>query len=183
MSESVKHFTSYEEEKAWKDEQAVIKAEEAKAIAAEKEEERKRRIPRNNVIQKLKEDAGHVNLASLKDLESLVYNRREILAKSLLQLELSAEFISPKEIEKLKASVKHNYTSIKDALKWIEIYKENEKMFSSVPELSKSIFGDVSEELYECVKGVELDPAEIAVGIFSKMKAPRANSTHITHVK
>ena len=178
MSQPV--FKSYQEEKDWKDEQQVIKAQEAKALAAEKEEERKRRIPRNTVIIQLKEDAGHVNLTQLKDLESLVYNRREILAKSLLELELSAEFISPKDIDALKGKVKHNYQSIKDALKWIDLYKENIKMFSSVPELSKSIFGDAAAELYECTKNVELDPAEIAQSMFRKMKPAQASLTHIT---
>ena len=180
-----KIFKSYEEEEAYNQEQARIKKEQAEKRKAEKAEERKRRIPINNIIAELYADKKALGITDFNKIEQSVETKKEMLAIDLLKLELGAELMSPEAIEILKKRIKQAYKNINDYVDFIKRYKDNKELFTKLPSegLTKSIFGDIGEELHAICKDVELNHHDFAKDLFTtigqKFKKGRADSKAI----
>lgn len=169
-----KIFKSYEEEEAHNQEQARIKKEQAEKRKAEKAEERKRRIPINNIIAELYADKKALGITDFNKIEQSVETKKEMLAIDLLKLELGAELMHESKIELLKKRIKTAYQNISDYVAFAERYTKHKALFEKLPAegLSKSIFGDIGEELHAICKDVEIDRHGLAKDLFNSLGKP-----------
>ena len=175
-------FKTYEEQQAFDQQQAEqVRADKIQAEAIKKAE-REIRVPRNEILSELKAGSSCMNLKYLHQAEEQIETQKETLAGYVLELELTAEFISPEQIRVLKKKTESAYLKINEINAWVNLYADNKKKFSQIPKtLSKSIFGDAAESLQELLKDVRLEPSDIAQKVMIEMGKPvKASLTHIT---